>query len=89
MCPANGTSASDPAIAVSQRLVVAARHIQAFSAIRPAQLHVVHQAGRQLCWAGTLRQLIGHVLLNDVPAGQTVPAADIGRPCRDGQSPSR
>jgi SAF domain len=74
-----------PSVAV----VVAARHLQAFSAIRPAQLHVVHQGWSPALLAGTLRQLIGHVLLNDVPAGQIVPAAGIGRPCRDGQSPSR
>jgi hypothetical protein len=65
-----------PSVAV----VVAARHLQAFSAIRPAQLHVVHQGWSPalLGLAGTPGQLIGHVLLNDVPAGQTVPAADIG-----------
>lgn len=65
-----------PSVAV----VVAARDLPAFSAIQPSQLHVLYQGWSPalIGQAATPQRLIGHVLLNNVPAGQTVPTADIG-----------
>lgn len=70
----------EPSPFPSITVVVAARHLQAFSPIGPAQLRAVQQGWSPtlLGLAETPKQLIGHVLLSDVPAGQAVPAAEIG-----------
>lgn len=65
-----------PSVAV----VVAASGLQAFSTIRPGQLRVVHQGWSPFLsgHATTMKQVIGHALLNDVPRGQAVPTGQIG-----------
>ena len=64
----------------SLTVVVAASRLQAFSAIQPAQLRIEHRGWSPFLSgpATTSKQVTGHALLTDVPAGQTVPVSQIG-----------
>jgi hypothetical protein len=61
-------------------VVVAAKQLHAFSAIRPAQLKIQNRGWTPFMpgLATTKHQVTGHVLLSDVPAGQPVQVSQIG-----------